>query len=338
MRVITANTPLNLVEELARLGQAFAAGEPASPAFVYERVADCGPIRAALETLATQLDERGALGELFAERARELSREAALCDEAGRPGLWEAARRRYARRDRFDDEADVVALAWLDERAPRGEVEDEPIRSDDERAPGSLISRMRAEIGRRRLPLRVVARENLASLAATGDGFVQVVARRPLGRRDVERTVLHELAGHAEPRFRAASQPLGIFALGTAYGADDQEGHALWLERAQGFLDHARRREIALRHVAARAVEARADFVATARRLLGRGAPLPAALRITARVHRGGGLGREAVYLPGLLRVSAAIAADHRVGEVLRCGRVSVDAAPALRAFLGPDA
>jgi hypothetical protein len=338
VRVIAANTPLNLCEELARLGHAFAAGEPESPSFTYERVADCAGIRAALETLATQLEERGALGELYAARALELGREAALCDEAGRPGLWAAARQRYARRDAFDEEADAVALAWLDDPAPADEPEEELSRSDDERAPGSLISRMRAEIGRRRLPLRVVVKENLASLAATGDGFVQVVAGRLLGRRDVERTVLHELAGHAEPRFRASALPLGLFALGTAHGADDQEGHALFLERAQGFLDHARRREIALRHVAARAVEARADFVATARRLLGRGAPLSTALRIAARVHRGGGLGREAVYLPALLRVSAAIAADRTVGEVLRCGRVSVDAAPALHAWIDADA
>jgi hypothetical protein len=193
---------------------------------------------------------------------------------------------------------------------------------------------MREEIGCRRLPLRVVVKENIASLAATGDGFVQVAAGKLLTRRDVERTVLHEVDGHAAPRVLASDVPLGIFALGTARGTDDQEGRALWLERAHGFLDHGRRREIALRHVAARAVEARADFVATVRLLQGHGAPLDTALRVSARVHRGGGLARESVYLPALLRVADAVARDHTLDRVLRVGRVSVDAAPVLAAYV----
>jgi hypothetical protein len=57
------------------------------------------------------------------------------------------------------------------------------------------------------------------------------------------------------------------------------------------------------------------------------------ALRIGARTHRGGGLGREAVYLPALLRVTAALEADGGLDRVLSAGRVAVDAAPALRAW-----
>jgi hypothetical protein len=146
--------------------------------------------------------------------------------------------------------------------------------------------------------------------------------------------VLHEIAGHVEPRLRAATTHLGIFAVGTAWGSDDQEGRALALERTSGFLDLDRRREIALRHLAARSIEARADFVATVRLLLDRGAPLDVALRIAARAHRGGGLGREAVYLPALLRFEAAVAADGEIDHVLGAGRVGIDAAPALRPWI----
>jgi hypothetical protein len=81
-------------------------------------------------------------------------------------------------------------------------------------------------------------------------------------------------------------------------------------------------------------VEARADFVDTARLLLDRGADLDDALRIAARVHRGGGLGREAVYLPALLRVEAALAADAGLDRVLAAGRIAVDAAPVLREWV----
>jgi hypothetical protein len=335
VRVIASNTPVNLRGELRRLREAWTTTGPAEPRFLYEPAPTCAPLRRALDALAADLADHGELGDIYAARARELADDAALCEAAGGPGLWSAARRRFARRDAFDDHADTLAERWLAEPAPDAAPDDaELVGSDDVGSPWSLLCRMREEIGRGRLPLRVVVKENLASLAATGEGFVQVIAGRPLTRRDVERTVLHEIVGHVEPRLRAAESALGIFAIGTARGADDQEGRALWLEEGAGFLDHGRRQEIGWRHAAARSVEARADFVATARLLLARAAPLETALRIAARVHRGGGLGREAVYLPALLRVTSATTEDASIDEVLRVGRVAVDAAPALRAWV----
>ncbi len=334
MRVIAANTPLNLENELGRLARLWRASGATTPCFAYQMPPDHRRLRAALEAIACELAAHGELGEIYAAKARELTLDAQICEAAGTSDLWAIARRRYAHRDRFDAAADLTADAWLAEDPREGPVDAAPdVRSDDERSPASLISRLAQEIGRRRLPLRVVVKENLASLAATGDGFVQVVAGRMLTRRDVERTVLHEIVGHVEPGLRAASTGLGIFAIGTAHGSDDQEGRALALERSGGFLDLGRRREIALRHVAARSLEARADLVETVRLLLGRGAPLDTALRIAARAHRGGGLGREVVYLPALLRVEAAVALDGAVDRVLGAGRVAVDAAPVLRGF-----
>jgi len=338
MRVIAATTPVNLERELDRLNRAWRMSGATAPQFAYRAPPDHARLRAALEASARDLEGMGPLGEIYAAKARELALDAEICETAGTPALWQAARRRYARRDGFDVAADAIADEWLveplhEESIPHPDGAPE-VRSDDERSPASLLSRLTQEIGRRRLPLRVLVKDNLASLAATGDGFVQVVAGRMITRRDVERTVLHEIVGHVEPAVRAASAYLGIFAIGTARGSDDQEGRALALERAAGFLDVGRRREIALRHVAARALEARAEFVDTVRVLLDRGAPLEAALRISARAHRGGGLGREVVYLPALLRVEAAVAADAGTDGVLAAGRVAVDAVPALRPFV----
>jgi hypothetical protein len=332
VRVIASNTPTNLREELDRLQACWRSGAEL-PRFSYAEPPDHAALRAALLALADNLEGEGELGAIYAARARELETEAALCEHAGRPGLWAAARRRYALRDAFEASADVTAAAWLEERAP-GTPSAGTSRSDDELDPGSLLNRLRQELGKRRLPLRVLVSRNLASLAATGEGFIQIVAERALSRQDVERTVLHEIEGHVLPRHVSTSAPIGIFAIGTARGSDDQEGRALARERAAGFLDHGRRREIALRHQAARSVGAGADFVATTRLLLDRGAPQPDALRIAARVHRGGGLAREAVYLPALLRVEAALGADASLDRVLGAGRVAVDAASALRLWI----
>jgi hypothetical protein len=337
MRVIATSTPVNLERELDRLARSWRTSGATAPHFVYPAPPNHRRLRVALEAIADELEAHGELGGVYAARARELALDAELCEAAGTSALWAVARRRYARRDDFDAAADATADAWLaehppDEGAPGLDAAPR-VRSDDERSPASLWCRLNQEIGRRRLPFRVVLKENLASLAATGDGFVQIVAGRMLTRRDVERTVFHEIVGHVEPGVRASAARLGIFAVGTARGSDDQEGRALALERGAGFLDLGRRRELGLRHIAARALEAHADFVATVQLLRDRGAPLDAALRIAARAHRGGGLGREVVYLPALLRVEAAVAADSAIDRVLGAGRVAVDAAPALRGY-----
>ena len=181
---------------------------------------------------------------------------------------------------------------------------------------------MSREAGRCKLPMRVVVEPSLASLAATGDGVIFVAAERWIRVRDVERTVLHEIAGHALPRARAVSAPLGIFALGTARGTDDQEGRALLIERAAGFLDGSRRRELGLRHLGARATLDGATFVDVVELLLEHRAPLESAMRIASRVQRGGpgagGLAREIIYIPSLLRVERLLFEPHGTGSSTR--------------------
>ncbi|MGK4005672.1 tyrosine/phenylalanine carboxypeptidase domain-containing protein [Sorangium sp. So ce1036] len=333
VRVVGANTPVNLGEELARLADAWGRRSAEPPRFTYAPAQDHGELRRAMETAAERLERQGELGAVYAGRAREIAAEAAICEAAGGPGCWAAARRRYVARDAFDAQADALAAAWVDAPADEPAGDGERVRSDDERSPSSLVSRMRREIGAQRLPLRVVVTE-IAPLAATGDGVIQVAKGRMITREDVERTVLHEIEGHAAPSVRAAALPLGIFAIGTAHGGDDQEGWALARERAAGYLVGARRRELGLRHLAARSVERGAGFVETARLLEARGARAPGdALRIAARVHRGGGLAREVVYLPALLRVEALLAAQPALGKVLSSGRIAVNAAMSLSSW-----
>jgi len=97
---------------------------------------------------------------------------------------------------------------------------------------------------------------------------------------------------------------------------------------------YGRRREIALRHVRARAVARRADFVETTALLEEHGAPLREALRIAARVHRGGGLAREAVYLAGAppRRRRAPARPEHRPGARHQ-DAFRLDAAPVLARY-----
>jgi hypothetical protein len=274
---------------------------------------------------------------VYAERARELKLEASIIDSVGTPRLRSRAEDRFVaktdegRRDLAC--ADELAQSWAGPEAEPPAAPEARTLSSDVDDPSSLVSRMSAEVGRNRLPMRVVLQAGLASLAATGDRVILVAPDKWVARRDVERTVLHEIAGHAMPRARAALAPIGLFALGTARGIDDQEGRALMIEESAGFLDAGRRRELGFRHIAARAALEGQNLVEVTRLLLDKGAGIADAVRIAARVERGGlgsgGLAREVVYLPAYLRVRRALWGPFAsvVQSMMESGRIAADVA-----------
>jgi hypothetical protein len=338
VRLIRAVTAENAADEAARIESAWDAGLEPSPKLRYPTVAVRPELRDALERLALTVEDEGPLGMVYAERARELALEADMIGAVGSFALRKLAAKRFVRRGPGDADdrarADALAGTWA-ALAAEPQNGDRIVTSDDERDPESLVSRLRAEIGQRRLPMRVVVQPGLASLAATADGAIVVAAGRPMGTRDVARTVLHEVEAHALPRIRAIEQPIGIFAIGTASGLDDQEGRALVLERRGGFLVPSRLRELGFRHLAAAATLTGASFVEVARMLRERGAEPRSAARIAMRVQRGGGLAREIVYLPAFVRVGRALASDPVVEPVMARGRIAAEHARTVASTLG---
>jgi hypothetical protein len=212
--------------------------------------------------------------------------------------------------------------------------------ASDDPAPGSLVSRLRAEVGRLRLPFAVVIQPALAPLAATGDRVILVAPGRPTTERDVARTVLHEIEGHVLPRARAQKASLLLLRIGTARGVDDQEGRALLLEERAGLMCARRRRQLALRHRAFEAMVDGASFADVTRELTSALGVEPAnAVVVAERVFRGGdgvhpGLGRERVYIESLVRVRAHLEAHPEDEEVLASGQVGLDAVEAIRVAL----
>ncbi len=335
-RLVGQATPTNLREELTALQDDYRRGCERPPRFRYGPPVDSGDHRRQLDELAAELDGQGALAQLYADRARELDLELALCASVGREELWRLARERFASRSERGQEtegqqADQLCQRWLAE--PASEQTNGGILSDDATNPNSLLRRMRQRVGAARLGVRVLASEQLAALAATGPDVIYVAKAVVLSRSDVERTVLHEVDGHAMPRKRATQATLSIFRVGTARGTDEQEGRAILLEERAGWLDGRRRRELALRHLACRTVERQSSFMETVRALRGWGSPLVDSLRIAARAHRGGGLAREIVYLPAFLRVREALRRDPQLDEILGMGRISLPASKVLRAW-----
>jgi hypothetical protein len=132
------------------------------------------------------------------------------------------------------------------------------------------------------------------------------------------------------PRLDARNAALGLFRVGSREGADDEEGRALVLEERHGLLGHRRQVELGLRHLAALSVFEGADCVQTVCLLLEYGLELPRALGVASRVHRGGGLGREVMYLSAFQRVGRALDGEPELDDWLSSGRLSVAAARTL--------
>lgn len=330
VRLLDRAQPSNALTEREALIVDYGAGRQRAPNFEYAVAPDLGKLRGALAAAAKAIGGFGALGASYAARALELECEAAAAEQIGSKDFAACCARRYPLETSSDAvAADDWASRWI-------HAADEPTtklhRSDDRADPQSLICTLeRVAEG---LPVRVQIR-NQAAAASVGDGFIGVRAGLWHSRETVTRIVLHEIEGHVRPRVLAQREELGLFRVGSAKSSDDEEGRALLLERGAGVLEGARRRELSRRHLAARAVRAGASFQDIVAQLLGLGQDIASAVEAACRALRGGGLGREYVYLVSLARVTRAFEAEPELEDYFEHGRVSVEAARQCRAGFG---
>ena len=107
-----------------------------------------------------------------------------------------------------------------------------------------------------------------------------------------------------------------------------QEGLAVFAEYLVAGLTEERLRTLAGRVVAARAVSDGSEFIETFRLLTDEyGITTRGAFQIAARVHRGGGFVKDAVYLRGLRRVVEYLGDGGRL-DTLLVGKIAADHAP----------
>ena len=274
VRLLGSVVPVGAFAERARLVAEAEAGRDPVPRWSYEKT-DLLPLAAELddlaELLAVRMQEQGdELAHLYAGRARELALEARLASSAGSRGFGARALRRFQIAPADAKRAEALARAWslLPARGLAAVDDPGPMRTSAGPEPESLLSQMRRAVGEARVPFVVTAREDLLALAATGDRTIFVAAGRTLTEEDVRRTVVHEMHAHVMPRVRAATLEPKIFQLGTARGADDQEGYAILIEERRALLTPRRRRSLALRHLATTRMDAGASFVEGVRALV----------------------------------------------------------------------
>jgi hypothetical protein len=322
VRLIGAATPVNAEAEIERLTAALAAGRPSFPQWTHQPE-------------ATAMPEIHDASDLVRARLDELRLEAAMAEAVGTHAFAALAAERFCEPERALRAADRTATSWAERTS--GDEDTELVRTDAD-DPRSLLSQLRAAIGRARAPFAVRV-SPLGALAATGDHTVYVARGRSTTPRAAQRIALHEVQGHVLPRVRA-KRLHWIFELGTARGTDEQEGLAVLYEERAGLLDDARRIDLARRHLAARAMRAGADFVDVVRALVAMRASPRDAVMIASRVFRGSngrfpGLGRESVYITSFSRVRAHLTKHPADEAILASGQIAIASLPLVRQLPG---
>jgi hypothetical protein len=295
-------------------------------------------LRRGLERIARASLAWGPIGALHAARAEELELEALLAERIGGPGFAELAARRFrAPLGALEEHVSAFVERALGQAAPTQESFGSRYRSDDSDSPSSLVrkvSRLARELG---VSLRIETRPDQLAIAATGHGVVAVRPGVLLSADAASRIALHEIVGHALPRMRSRHAPWSLLRAGTAGSVEAEEGRALLVEARAGHLDQGRKRELSFRHLAALGVRRGAELDETFRELVVRGADAAEAVEIAVRVHRGGGLGREVVYLPAYLEVRRAFEREPALERWFERGRVGLGAAKILAALENPS-
>lgn len=144
----------------------------------------------------------------------------------------------------------------------------------------------------------------------------------------------HEISTHLLTYVNGAAQGLSIFRSGLAKYEGIQEGLGVFAEWAVGGLSITRLRLIAARVVAVDAMQRGSEFMETYR-LLRRdlGFSIVGAFSIATRVHRSGGLAKDAIYLEGFRAIAGHIASGGPLAPFW-LGKIALTDVPAIEELL----
>lgn len=144
----------------------------------------------------------------------------------------------------------------------------------------------------------------------------------------------HEVSTHLLTYVNGAAQGLSIFRSGLAKYEGIQEGLGVFAEWAVGGLSFTRLRLIAARVVAVDAMQRGSEFMETYR-LLRRdlGFSIAGAFSVATRVHRSGGLAKDAIYLEGFRAIVDHIASGGPLAPFW-LGKIALTDVPAIEELL----
>ncbi len=298
-------TPINADEAWADFR---AAGCDCTPELLYRPLTfDPDRLRRDLFALPVEEVEDPAVAGLLREKRDEMAAEVQAILDRGTDHFLPGSLRLYGRPD-----ADLVELA----HAVLGRIAEPPTRKKGREVVGAtaFAAEAHAELDHYReqhdgFASSVEVRDDIPGslMVSRGQLLVGSGASVPAGR--VRALLAHEVGTHVLTYYNGCAQPLRQLRHGLAGYEPLQEGLAVLSEWLVGGLTRGRMRTLAARVLGADALAAGASFAETHRLLVERaGMSDRAAFGVTLRIHRGGGLTKDAVYLRGLRDLLAHLA------------------------------
>tara|TARA_R110002073_G_scaffold60620_6_gene152457 strand:- start:1116 stop:3023 length:1908 start_codon:yes stop_codon:yes gene_type:complete len=174
----------------------------------------------------------------------------------------------------------------------------------------------------------VTIRNDIASGLMVSRGVLCIGEDTQIPAKRVDALLQHEVGTHVLTYHNASAQPFQQLRVGLAGYDVLQEGLAVFAEYLVGGLTRSRLRVLAGRVLAVDAMLRGADFLRTYELLTeAHDFDAKTAFSITLRVHRGGGLTKDAFYLKGLMDVLAHLKAGGQL-HPLYVGKIATDHIP----------
>ncbi len=179
----------------------------------------------------------------------------------------------------------------------------------------------------------VEIRHDMTGRLMVSSGRLLVGGHALIAAERIPALLAHEVGTHVLTFYNGKAQPLRLLQHGTAGYEGLQEGLAVLSEWLVGGLNAERFRTLAARVIGADALARGAEFPETVRRV-GEAAGLGprAAFDVALRLHRGGGLTKDLIYLSGLRDLLAHLAGGAEFWPLL-AGKMGLHHLPALEAL-----
>ncbi len=261
------------------------------------------------------------LEQLFREKRRELDLKITMIAERERPQFLPTSLALYGR---IPDRLIKLATKMLEELPGGGGG-----RAARKVSANDFVTRAQHEFDRMRngqhvMDGKIVLRDDVSSLMVSSGNLI-IGANMSFPADRVGPLIQHEVGTHVLTYWNGRAQPFKLLATGLAGHDELQEGLAVFVEYLVGGLTPARMRTLAGRVLAANSVVGGASFIETFQLLHDdHGFGERAAFMIAMRVHRGGGLTKDAVYLQGLKKVADYLKKGGRL-DTLFVGKIATE-------------
>lgn len=278
-------------------------------------------VKRRLLAIPTERIEEPTLAQLFREIQISVDRELTMLLDRGTPRFLHGSIQLFGKVD-----AALLSLAETLLRKIEPAISNNTVK--EVLSAEAFAERARSEISYYRtlnpgFSSQVSLRDDMYTGLLVSRGNLLIGSRFRVAASQVEAMLHHEVGTHALTYFNGQAQPFRQLSLGLPGYDELQEGLAVLGEFLSGGLTPTRLRTLAARVVAVHMVVAGASFVDVFRELHGgSGFSQEAAFTITARVFRGGGLTKDAVYLRGLLRILEYLGSKGNL-EILFVGKIA---------------